>query len=200
MSRSPSWRNIIKKPLPMPALVWLFQGLEKMPDRTAALVAGALLERALEKAIASRLTKLKLARYKEVFDGTGPLSNFQAKIRIGFALSLFGNNCYSDLDKIRVVRNVFAHAAHNVQFNTKRIANQCNQLKTCKHPVVPAMFTLLRGLSPAELSKKDAVIPTLRNAKEKYIYTSILLYMCLASQTICRPQRSRSGFTRKYLS
>jgi hypothetical protein len=42
--------------------------------------------------------------------GDAPLATFSAKIRLAYALSIFGSSTRDDLDTIREIRNAFAHS------------------------------------------------------------------------------------------
>jgi DNA-binding MltR family transcriptional regulator len=57
-----------------------------------------------------------------------PLATFAARIRIGYALGIYGPKTRDDLTFIRHVRNVFAHTRHAVDFDTKEISDASNQI------------------------------------------------------------------------
>lgn len=114
-----------------PASHWRFahENFLGMSDQAVVLFSCAFLDRALERAILTRMRKLKSKYHRQLFLGTGPLSSFWAKIRLAYSLALFGPETYEELDKLREIRNVFAHAAHPVKFGTKRIATHCKKLR-----------------------------------------------------------------------
>jgi len=100
-----------------------------MSDQSVALMSCAFLDRALERAILFRMSKLTKKYHRELFLTTGPLSSFWAKIRVAYALAIFEPKTYDEFEKLRQIRNVFAHAAHPVKFKTKRIAAHCKGLR-----------------------------------------------------------------------
>jgi hypothetical protein len=71
---SQSFRHLIRKPMSEKELFRLFDELAAMPDQAVALVCGALLDRSLERAILSRMTRLRRKYHREIFLGTAPLS------------------------------------------------------------------------------------------------------------------------------
>ncbi|MGM4967818.1 MltR family transcriptional regulator [Tardiphaga sp. 1201_B9_N1_1] len=64
-----------------------------------------------------------------LFEGEAPLSSFSAKIKIGYALGLYGKIVRDDLDTIRTVRNAFAHSTVHLDFKTPAVSVVCNRLK-----------------------------------------------------------------------
>ena len=107
-----SWRHLTKKPISFKEYLRIITNLKTIPDQAVALVCGAMVERGLERAIASRLKKLEKGHYHGIFDGGGMLSGFMARMKMGYALSLFGAETYNDLDNVREIRNAFAPAIH----------------------------------------------------------------------------------------
>lgn len=77
------------------------------PDRAAAVVLGALAERALEKLLRNHMRK---SGVDELFKPSGLLGDFGAKIQMGYAINLFGSQTKKDLNIIRHLRNQFAHS------------------------------------------------------------------------------------------
>jgi hypothetical protein len=55
---SRSFRTLIRRPIPEKELVDLFREIPKMSDQGTAIMCCAFLDRALERAIMSRMTKL----------------------------------------------------------------------------------------------------------------------------------------------
>jgi hypothetical protein len=84
--------------------------MDSADDRTAAIVGLAFLEINLALAIMARLRDIDGIEQKHLFDN--PLSllgSFSAKIAIGYAQNLFGENVRSDLKNLKNIRNRFAH-------------------------------------------------------------------------------------------
>jgi hypothetical protein len=99
-------------------------------DRGNALILGAYAERVLENTIARCLIREAASAplYDRVFgaDEAGAINGFAGKIVLGYALGLYTEQVREDLQTIRHIRNVFAHAVSNVDFTTPEIAEACN--------------------------------------------------------------------------
>lgn len=190
-SRRWSWRNLIKKPLSLREVVNILGGLDEMPDRGVALVCSALVERGLEDAILARMTRLKSSRRKQIFDSPGPLSGFLPKIKIGYALAVYGDKGFKELDKIREIRNAFAHSIHNVTFSTPRIKRHCMNLDSPQQKVIPVILTLLGRMD----LRDNRPPPELIAARDRYIYTTTLLWLLLKGTDTQRPHRPRGAWS-----
>lgn len=99
-------------------------------ERGAAIIGAALVEKYLALAISGRLVNLAEMDKNDLFDGAGPLATFAAKIRIGFAMGVFGPNIRNDLKIVDDIRNGFVHAAGSLAFESDEIAVQCAQLSS----------------------------------------------------------------------
>jgi hypothetical protein len=110
----------------------LLDELREQNDRAAAIVLAAQLEDALRAAITSRLVPLNELEESEIFGSDGPLYSFASKIRIGFALGVYGSMTRADLGRIRRIRNAFAHCRKPVKFETPEIAAECAKLQIVK--------------------------------------------------------------------
>jgi len=69
---------------------------------------------------------------KDLFGSMTPLSSFNAKIRMGFALKLYGEDTFHDLNLLRELRNVFAHGKLAVDFDTPAVKQAINQFRCHK--------------------------------------------------------------------
>ncbi len=98
-------------------------------DRGAALLLVANLENSMRIAIEGKLSTAERHRAM-LFDGeVSPFGTFSRKIRMGYALRLFGDETRSNLEIIRRIRNVFAHAPCPLHFSTVEVVNACALLK-----------------------------------------------------------------------
>lgn len=87
--------------------------LYRESDRGCVLLLAADIENVLEKIFEAwfkGVGTLSKKIQKDVFDFTGPLGTFSAKITLSRALGIIESKLYSDLQKIRKIRN---HAAHS---------------------------------------------------------------------------------------
>jgi hypothetical protein len=98
-------------------------------DREMVLLCTALVEQTLESAIlASCLARFEKSSDRDrLFGGDpesgGAVSTFAGKIILGQALGLYGEYLKDDLDRLRRIRNVFAHAKTKLTLETSAIKN-----------------------------------------------------------------------------
>jgi hypothetical protein len=99
-------------------------------DRACGILLGAMVETALEGAIASVLRPdLPTDMAERLFEGEGIMSTFSAKINLGFALSIFGTTAKHDLELIKLMRNAFAHCRLPLTFQTPEVRAVCENLQ-----------------------------------------------------------------------
>jgi DNA-binding MltR family transcriptional regulator len=98
-------------------------------DRGAAILITNYLDFALMAAIAHKL-KIDGKEYMDVlFDEHCPLYTFDAKIKMGYALLLYGKKTYKQLARIKNIRNTFAHAYQEITFETTEVTMECEALE-----------------------------------------------------------------------
>jgi hypothetical protein len=127
-------------------------------DRATAIVLAAILEEALEIAIATHFVVAK-DEYLKLFDDRieGILSGFAAKISIGFALGIYEEKMRSELRWIKDMRNAFAHTRESIDFNTPEIAASCESL------FLPKNKRLFGGVAGAEpITSRDKFVASVR--------------------------------------
>jgi hypothetical protein len=114
-------------------------GLEKLDhgDYALAMIAASFVEKALEVAILSRLAPMSPEDRAGLFDYAkqGPLCDLSSRIRLSRALGLYGPRTFDDLQRIREVRNAFAHALWYITFATKEVAEMCDDFHATKRIV-----------------------------------------------------------------
>jgi hypothetical protein len=96
--------------------------------RGAAVLGAALVEDVLQGCIEGRFVELSAVERDHLFSGTGPLSSFSAKTKLGFAMGIFGPRTRDDLDSVREIRNALAHAKRLFTFETPAIAAALRRL------------------------------------------------------------------------
>ena len=64
-----------------------------------------------------------------LFDNFGPLSNFAGKVLVARALDIVPSEVYEELEKIRRIRNAFAHSSKSWDFESEEIAPQLLALR-----------------------------------------------------------------------
>jgi hypothetical protein len=104
-------------------------GLERLEngDYALAMIGSSFIEKALEVAILSRLIPMNDAERGQLFnyENRGPLSDLSSRIRLARAMGLFGPHTFADLERIRKLRNAFAHALSYITFATRQVEDIC---------------------------------------------------------------------------
>jgi hypothetical protein len=104
--------------------------IERQTDRGAALVASAFLETRLTQLIAMRLHQSPDDDISSrVFKHDGALSSFSRKINMGYMLQLYPRTIWTMLDKVRDIRNDFAHSDAPLDFNNRSIADRSSNIE-----------------------------------------------------------------------
>lgn len=132
---------------------------DKESDRGAALIAGALVEAGLETCLSCRFVDCGDTARKGLFEGSGaPLSNFAQKIKVGRALGIYGPETEKALNRVKDIRNAFAHALRPLDFLNPTIVSAC------------------KGFEPLPLDAGDS---TLAPARVRYIGHCLALFRIL---------------------
>jgi hypothetical protein len=101
--------------------------IAKSSPRAAAIVAAAFLDERLTAAIHSRLLPLSKEIKNRMFGDHGMRT--AAKVDLGFALGLYGQEALDDLTTIRKIRNTFAHKEEIRDFEHSEIDKLCKGLR-----------------------------------------------------------------------
>jgi hypothetical protein len=130
-----------------------------------ALLVCAFLDNCLAIAIWAALPN-KIAA-ERLFEDRNPLDSFSAKIAMGHALGLYGNQTRRNLDILREIRNLFAHEATLLTFATSEIVQACQELNI---PGAP----------------KNLPVPNLRanTARDRYVVTGIVIAMWIFTNSL----------------
>jgi DNA-binding MltR family transcriptional regulator len=107
-------------------LPFLVPGLS---DYEVIISAASGIEKLCEIAIAlSFRAKVSSSEMNNIFHGQGPLATFSAKIHLCCAIGLIPAPLRPDVDKIKAIRNAFAHSMNTKRFLDQDIASRCSQL------------------------------------------------------------------------
>jgi len=128
-----------------------FQCFDEETDRGCVLVAVGVLDDLLERLIRAQFsndaTTVKRA-VDPLFKGTGPLSSFWAKVQISYSLDLITEWMYEDLERIRELRNMFAHEYKRADFNDPAVIKLTEKL-------MGANYAAKAFMEKEHLEKKD---------------------------------------------
>lgn len=108
------------------------QELHALSDRAAAIVAAVLLENRIESCLKSVLRDRKKdpvnSLHNEIFQPSGILGSFSAKINLAYMLGIFSAEAWADINQIKDIRNRFAHNLEISNFSSDSIASRCRNL------------------------------------------------------------------------
>jgi Mannitol repressor len=101
------------------------------PDYEAAMLSSSLLEYMLMQAITTKFIPLGQDHLESLFSdgGKGPICPFSAKIKIAYALGILSSETRSQIEKIRIIRNHFAHHKDKSSFDDDSVRIECLKLK-----------------------------------------------------------------------
>jgi hypothetical protein len=105
------------------SIVELREKIDRMEKQTHAgfvMRLISIIEYDLERSIKYKFRPLSNKMSKRLFDD-GPISSFAAKIDLGYALDITADATHQELDKIRQIRNAFAHTRDALSFETEPI-------------------------------------------------------------------------------
>lgn len=102
-------------------------------DRGAVLVGAAILEDTLRDLISSTSTEngLSAKSVADLFSMNGPASTFSAKTLVCYAFGLISKDLYDDLNRIRKIRNKFAHTSEKIDFLMPEIEDLVAEIQCC---------------------------------------------------------------------
>ena len=125
-----SFHDLSRKQLSKDSFGAFIEEITAQSDRACALVAAASLDNILKNILVTEFFHLDESEIEAMFDANNAmLSSFSNKIVLAHALSCITDEDKGDLSIIRRIRNVFAHTAVNIDFDTDVISNECIKLK-----------------------------------------------------------------------
>jgi len=109
----------------------VIENLKSHGQQGAAIIGVAYIEYALEQLLISMFIPMSKENKERLFDGSkgGILGGLNAKIRISYAIGIFGKEMFDDLSLVNSIRNVFAHSLHKVDFDKPELAKDVGRLK-----------------------------------------------------------------------
>jgi DNA-binding MltR family transcriptional regulator len=110
----------------------LFESIRHQARRTHSgivLTTVAVLDNQLELALKKTMRPLSKKLYEQLFGPFRPLSTFSSKIVMARALGIITTDIYTELEKIRRIRNEFAHSSKLLNFESDEIAPKLLALK-----------------------------------------------------------------------
>src|SRR5215211_4864291 len=132
----------LSRQIPTPdELKAFFDSVKDMDGRAAALILASLVDNNLEACIGLRFVRLGKRRFDNMFrNPRAPLGSFSSRIAVAYALGIIDGEARCQLDRIRDIRNAFAHAMLVISFDDPLIAKACRKLD--HNRLIPGIFTL----------------------------------------------------------
>ncbi len=169
--------RIIDQRLSEAELWQLSTELRSMDDRSAAIIAATITEDGVESILVAKMRKLSTRDYRNLFSVDAPLSTFSAKIRLAYALKCVSRTDLNDLNIIRNVRNVFAHARLSIDFSTADIVSEIEYLKILEIIKTSSCYMELMKLPPSKSPHFQIAMAAKSNDPRNLFISSCL---CLA--------------------
>ena len=117
-----------------------------LPARIVGLIFPVLIDRRLEALIKSRWqddTPKKMLG--DLLRDGGPLGNFKTKNQIAYAIGLYDEPMYKDINKIVKIRNAFAHKPGVRSFDDQPVCDFTKELTLPEqYPILPDQVTKIR--------------------------------------------------------
>lgn len=130
-------------------------------DRIIAISMAAYLDHLVEERAIAFLKNKDSETLDKLMSERGPLGSFYSKIWMAFSLGAIDAATRDDLDHIRQIRNVFAHARTVVTFDTALVGKECRKLGV----------TRILGFSGAVAKEMNAEM----TPRQYFIFSSISL-------------------------
>ena len=124
-------------------------------DRGCALVGASLTENALREIIRIHAFQAPNTDLDDIFGFEAPLGTFSAKIKIAYAFGMIDKKIRDDCDRIRVLRNAFAHSRVPINFKTSAVTRGCSGFHA-PHPA--GMSEYLQSVNPARRTYVNVVM------------------------------------------
>lgn len=94
----------------------------KMTHASVAISGAAILDATLERCLKRTMREMTRKMYDDLFDPMRSLGSFASKIALAYALEVIDLDTYHEMEKVRKIRNEFAHSTTNLHFNSDEIA------------------------------------------------------------------------------
>jgi hypothetical protein len=102
-------------------------------DRGVALICTEDLNLKLEELFRSRSPIREKAQVKRIvdplFDAGGPLSSFSFRTKLAYSFGYIGEPLFAELEKIRQIRNRFAHSSTPLRFDSPSVSPLIQQFR-----------------------------------------------------------------------
>ncbi|WP_236209233.1 MltR family transcriptional regulator [Pseudomonas tohonis] len=175
-------------------------------DRGCLIVAAALMDNLLEEIIKHHIKKYSTSKSleKNLFDMSGPISNFSSKITICRSFGLIDETAYQDLMILRKLRNNFAHNEDEASFLADDVRQKIRSMhfvKLCMGDIDIKRYSLKPETGETQETNKcnESAINAKKMLKEwEYLAEGFLSYdkvmFCLALEDLAHHIKHYSAF------
>jgi len=139
--------------------------IDEESDRGCVLVSAAIIDECLEILLRSRLLQDDTKLINSLFSGQGPLSSFWSKIQFARAMNIIPSWMHGDLERIRALRNLFAHHYDSADFDDVEVVSLTSKLKGADYTVEAIEQYKTKKLS--DLRKDESHDKTASDSKKK---------------------------------
>jgi len=127
-TRDPEWSMALKPLVEQLSAILKSDQSAFGVDRAVAITIAAHLERILEERFSLLLKNRDTKTLSRLFSERGPVAGFLNKIELAYAFGIVDGPMRDDLNSIRKIRNIFAHATAAISFDTDELAAECRKL------------------------------------------------------------------------
>lgn len=170
----------------------LTKEFEESSDRSVAIVSAAFLDEVLKRLLINFFLDND-DHDKRIFTGNGFLSTFSAKINLSYRLGLISKHEYELINKIRDIRNTFAHQLSDISFKTQSITDKCKNLRLEKN-LTPRINATISDENN-QIIDFEQIIPESSNPKEIFKHCIIFLMHSLGTRHINSDKEKRTSPT-----
>jgi DNA-binding MltR family transcriptional regulator len=158
------------------------ENFTKGSDRAVAIIAGSLVEARLREALEIRFQRDQKIE-AEMFRSSGPLGSFSAKIKLAFLMRALTPEAYKELDRLKDIRNQFAHHLDIKDFQSQKISGLCANFSLIEKHFQEEMPPHVDPPNPHGVMPLIAIRlrdKKLKQARWRYIMTAQLFALALA--------------------
>ena len=157
--------------------------LDHDSDRAIAVIVGSMIENRLKRAMLAKMRRDKKIETR-LFQASGPLGSFSAKIDLAALIGLISLEAYNDFMVLKDIRNLFAHNLSIRDFRSQQIKDKAANFKLIDEFVAETVpedgedgqvrfVNFGRNSKPAIFTKNAEIRK--KHAKERYLMTAQLI-------------------------
>jgi DNA-binding MltR family transcriptional regulator len=152
-------------------------------DRGAVILAGSILDVALEKLIVSFLLPPVKKEDKLVTGAYAPLGSFSAKIEMCYRLGLIKPQVLKQLQLFKNIRNDFAHRITDAELDSQENKNRMQEILSKTPEMESALLkTYSKNLEEHEIKKNNNNIISLIGVR--HAFNTLVACMCMSLERV----------------